>query len=356
MWPARLAPVRGNAQGNAKGSGCVIRTQGGVSQQRRLGSHTPPFIFPLALFLFFVLDRPTRTAPAVREETGATPHFSPLARHGEGRGITPGLTPGITPLPRLRGGRSRLHVSLREGSPARTRAGRRAATSGATLDRLIRAFLVVGGVQCRVRLDVTRRVSRADPVVVLVRYHTPNVYRAVVAWYYVAPSVAVFLAGQFLISTSRIWFARMGVRVGRRSRLPTWPLSPTADGPAIVVGEVHHPVRAIESPAPEWLTIPERGLYTGVPIVGAVGSGKTSACMHPFAHQLLSWQATNPERRAAAGGEGCGTNFGTKKALETDCTLAKHRRSALPSAPGTRTPVAKQVAAIKTRWDPSAWR
>ena len=135
---------------------------------------------------------------------------------------------------------------------------------------------------------------------VLVRYHTPNVYRAVVAWYYVAPGVAVFLAGQFLISSARIWFARMGVRVGRRSRLPTWPLSPSADGPAIVVGEVHHPVRAIESPAPEWLTIPERGLYTGVAIVGAVGSGKTSACMHPFARQLFGWQATNPERRAAA--------------------------------------------------------
>ena len=112
--------------------------------------------------------------------------------------------------------------------------------------------------------------------------------------------MAVFLIGQFLISTSRIWFARMGVSLGLRSRLPAWPLSPTADGPAIVVGEVHHPVRAIEIQSPEWLTIPERGLYTGVAIFGAVGSGKTSACMHPFACQLLSWQANNPERRPAA--------------------------------------------------------
>ena len=167
-------------------------------------------------------------------------------------------------------------------------------------DRLIRAFLVVGGVGAACAWTWPDAFPEADPVAVLVRYHTPNVYRAVVAWYYVAPGVAVFLAGQLLISTSRIWFARMGVRVGRRSRLPTWPLSPTADGPAIVVGDVHHPVRAIESPVPEWLTIPERGLYTGVAIFGAVGSGKTSACMHPFARQLLGWQATNPERRAAA--------------------------------------------------------
>ena len=168
------------------------------------------------------------------------------------------------------------------------------------LDRLIRAFLVVGGVSVACAWTWPGAFPEADPVAVLVRYHTPNVYTAVVAWYYVAPGVAVFLAGQFLISTSRIWFARMGVRLGLRSRLPTWPLSPSADGPAIVVGKVHHPVRAIESPAPEWLTIPERGLYTGVAIFGAVGSGKTSACMHPFARQLFGWQATNPERRAAA--------------------------------------------------------
>ena len=141
---------------------------------------------------------------------------------------------------------------------------------------------------------------KADPVAVLVRDHTPNVYAAVVAWYDVAPGVAVFLIGQFLISPSRIWFARMGVSLGLRSRLPAWPLSPTADGPTIVVGEVHHPVRAIESPTAEWLTIPERGLSTGVAVFGAVGSGKTSACLHPFERQLLSWQAKNPARRPAA--------------------------------------------------------
>ena len=49
--------------------------------------------------------------------------------------------------------------------------------------------------QCRVRLDVAGRVPEADPVAVLVRFHTPNFYAAVVAWYYVAPGVAVFIAG-----------------------------------------------------------------------------------------------------------------------------------------------------------------
>ena len=81
----------------------------------------------------------------------------------------------------------------------------------------------------------------------------------------------------------------MGVSLGLRSRLPAWPLSPTADGPAIVVGEVHHPVRAIESQSPEWLTIPERRLSTGVAMFGAVGD--LSACI-----QLCQEELCNPGR------------------------------------------------------------
>ena len=79
------------------------------------------------------------------------------------------------------------------------------------LDRFIRAFLVVVGVSVACAWTWPGAFPEADPVAVLVRYHTPTVYRAVVAWYYVAPGVAVFLADQFLLATSRIWFARMGV-------------------------------------------------------------------------------------------------------------------------------------------------
>ena len=109
------------------------------------------------------------------------------------------------------------------------------------LDAFLRAFLVIGGTSALAAWTWPGVFPEADPVAVLVRYHTPTAYAAVVAWYYVAPGVAVFLAGQFLISTSRIWFARMGVSLGLRSRLHAWPLSPTADWPAIVIGEVHHP-------------------------------------------------------------------------------------------------------------------
>ena len=139
-----------------------------------------------------------------------------------------------------------------------------------------------------------------NPLLDLVDYHTPNFYGWVMLWYYASPFVSVMLAGLLILSVWKVWLEGRGRDFATFGGLPVWPLSPRQKAPAIVVGEVHHPVEAREIFNPSWLTIPERGLYTGVAIFGAVGSGKTSACMHPFARQLLSWQAENSLKRAAA--------------------------------------------------------
>ena len=138
------------------------------------------------------------------------------------------------------------------------------------------------------------------PLLDLLEYHNPNFYSAVVLWYYLSPLVAVMLAGSIFLSVWKIWIEARKRDLLPFGALPAWPLSPEQSGPEIVIGEVHHPVEPKEIFNPEWLTIPERGLYTGIAIFGAVGSGKTSACMHPFAKQLLGWQADDPERRVAA--------------------------------------------------------
>ena len=139
-----------------------------------------------------------------------------------------------------------------------------------------------------------------NPLLDLVDYHTPNFYGWVMLWYYISPFVSVMLTGLLLMSVWKVWLEGRGRDFATFGGLPAWPISPRQKAPAIVVGEVHHPVEAREIFNPSWLTIPERGLYTGVAIFGAVGSGKTSACMHPFARQLLSWQAENSLMRAAA--------------------------------------------------------
>ena len=140
----------------------------------------------------------------------------------------------------------------------------------------------------------------ANPVLDLVHYYTPNFHAAILTWYYVSPFVVVMLSGLFLMSGWKVWLEGRRRDFSPFETLPPWPLDPKQKSPAIVIGEVHHPVVAREIFNPSWLTIPERGLYTGVAIFGAVGSGKTSACMHPFAKQLLGWQAGNPQKRAAA--------------------------------------------------------
>ena len=114
------------------------------------------------------------------------------------------------------------------------------------------------------------------------------------------PGTVVFIGGTLVLGVWRVWFEPTPRKKRGKGELPPWPIADTDEKPAIVVGETHHPVEAREISNPDWLVIPERGLYTGVAIFGAVGSGKTSACMHPFARQLLGWQATNPEKRAAA--------------------------------------------------------
>ena len=139
---------------------------------------------------------------------------------------------------------------------------------------------------------------RENPYLDLVWANDPALHAAIRAWYHAAPAAAVLLAGSVLFSVWRVWFEPR-VRSRRRGRLPSWPASPEDPEPTLVVGELHHPTALREGERPTWLTIPETGLYTGILVVGAVGSGKTSACMHPFAKQILSWQAGRADRRAA---------------------------------------------------------
>ena len=97
----------------------------------------------------------------------------------------------------------------------------------------------------------------------------------------------------------QIWFAGSGNPSGGRGSLPDWPASPRDKSISLVIGETHHPTKPVESDDPGWLVISEKGLFTGLAVVGAVGTGKTSACMQPFAEQLFGWQAHNEKRKAS---------------------------------------------------------
>ena len=139
-----------------------------------------------------------------------------------------------------------------------------------------------------------------DPLLDFIAHHDPAAHALFRAWHLAAPGVVAFGGVLLLSGAARVW---LGSRTGAARRehgvLPDWPASTHDETPSLVLGELHHPIEPREASRPRWLNIPERGLYTGVAIFGAVGTGKTSGCIRPFAEQLFSWQAHDPQKRAA---------------------------------------------------------
>ena len=70
-------------------------------------------------------------------------------------------------------------------------------------------------------------------------------------------------------------------------RLPLYPDPSTRDDFFLVVGEVHNPRKPVPAKDPYWLTIPERGLFTGIAIFGAVGAAKPAAACFPLRNRFL---------------------------------------------------------------------
>ena len=139
-----------------------------------------------------------------------------------------------------------------------------------------------------------------NPILDLVALEDPLAYYTIRLWCLAVPGLAAFGGGLILSGSWRVWLeSRRGSRRAGRGTLPRWPAAPDDAELQLVLGELHHPTDAKEVAAPEWLTLPERGLFTGIAIFGAVGSGKTSACMHPYARQIFHWRADDPKRRAA---------------------------------------------------------
>lgn len=163
-----------------------------------------------------------------------------------------------------------------------------------------RVAAVAAGVLCWYALQPQLNWPAAGsiPLLDLVELRNPTAYVLVRAWHWLAPLATGTVLAALLGSAWSLW-GPQARPVRKRGKLPPDPFSPRSKELSVTLGELHHPVDLIESPDPTWLSIPARGLYTGVCIVGAVGSGKTSACMHPIARQIFGWQAHSASHKAA---------------------------------------------------------
>lgn len=124
----------------------------------------------------------------------------------------------------------------------------------------------------------------------------PDVFRAFAYGYAILWFSTPFCLASLVTSLFAIVAYRHAPSATFRT-LPLYPQPETRPTPSLVLGEAHHPTRTGRAPEPTWLTVPQRGLYTGVMILGAVGTGKTSACMYPYVDQLLRWRSNDPDRK-----------------------------------------------------------
>jgi hypothetical protein len=139
-------------------------------------------------------------------------------------------------------------------------------------------------------------VDRTDPFLGLIEARSPGVFTVLVYGYAALWFSTPFFGASLVLSLLAIRASRHDPRA-RAGPLPIYPEPEDRATPMLVLGETHVETTSDRAPRPRWLTIPQRGLYTGVMVVGAVGTGKTSACMYPYADQLLRWHAADPDRK-----------------------------------------------------------
>ena len=130
----------------------------------------------------------------------------------------------------------------------------------------------------------------------LIALRDPWTYAGLKASYHVMLFTTPYIAYSFLLSALYIFTLRPR-RAGKPQPLPPFPPVESRTSLSLVVGEIHNPRLPIPAEKPNWLIIPERGLFTGTIIIGAVGSGKTSCCMYPFTDQLVGYRAADPEAK-----------------------------------------------------------
>lgn len=130
----------------------------------------------------------------------------------------------------------------------------------------------------------------------LVALRAPHAFVSFKLLYYALEFGTPYLAYSALFSGVYI-FTLAPPRPSSPGRLPRYPEPHTREQLFLVIGEVHNPRKPGPAETPYWLVIPERGLFTGIAIFGAIGSGKTSCCMMPFAEQILGYAANDRTKR-----------------------------------------------------------
>lgn len=149
---------------------------------------------------------------------------------------------------------------------------------------------------CGIVLQTLYPIHTADPMLRLIALERSAIFDGLVWSYNLFLYSTPFLIFSILFSLAYVHFYAPEQKEVS-GPLPPYPDPVTREDLFLIVGELHHQTKPKPSPTPQWHSIPARGLYTGICIVGATGSGKTRAILLPAMRQLFAYKAGDPKQR-----------------------------------------------------------
>jgi hypothetical protein len=160
-----------------------------------------------------------------------------------------------------------------------------------------RIVLALGlGAACGIVLNSMFPMDNANQLLRLIALERPPVFRGLVWSYDLFLYTTPFLIFSMLFSLLYVHLYKTELELPA-GRLPPYPDPHTRTELSLVVGEVHRQLVPEPSSTPEWLSVPERGLYTGISCFGSIGSGKTYGLVLPAMRQLFAYRANDPVRK-----------------------------------------------------------
>jgi len=149
---------------------------------------------------------------------------------------------------------------------------------------------------CGIVLNSLFPMDTANPLLRLIAYQRPPVFHSLLWSYDFFLFSTPFLVFSMIFSLLYVHLYRTESEQAAGA-LPLYPDPRTRTSLSLVLGEVHRQLQPLPSPAPQWLSVPERGLYTGIASFGSIGSGKTYGLILPAMRQLFAYRANDPARK-----------------------------------------------------------
>ena len=157
-------------------------------------------------------------------------------------------------------------------------------------------FVVGLSAACGIVLSTLFPMEVTNPLLRLIALERPPIFHLITSGYtlFLYTTPFLFLSIFFSLLYVHLYSSESELAAGR---LPPYPDPGTRSSLSLVLGEVHRQLVAKPNSSPQWLSIPERGLYTGIASFGSIGSGKTYGLILPAMRQLFSYKANDPEQR-----------------------------------------------------------